>query len=55
MIMVKWEKTANNRWVCPYAENVSCSTRECNKCGWNPKVAEQRKEAYLQKQREKER
>lgn len=36
---------------CPYSEGVGCSApdrKNCCKCGWNPKVKEQRME-QLQK------
>lgn len=40
-----WERDADRKWICPYAENVSCHRRNCNKCGWNPKVEKERTEA----------
>ena len=36
---------------CPYApaHAVFCETKNCQKCGWNPEVAEARLEAVKQK------
>lgn len=36
---------------CPYAAKgaVWCETKHCDKCGWNPKVAEARLESIKQK------
>lgn len=41
---------AKHRWgveyagtgTCPHNNAVECSCRVCSKCGWNPKVAEER-------------
>lgn len=33
---------------CPFNEWVKCpEKKECNKCGWNPKVENERKELRL--------
>ena len=34
----------NNLWKCVNNEHVTCRDRNCEKCGWNPKVAEARLE-----------
>ena len=39
---LKWDKTTGDRWVCGYNIGVSCETRKCSTCGWNPEVAEAR-------------
>ena len=44
---LKWELVEDNRWQCPYEENVSCKLRKCTTCGWNPKVAEMRLKQFL--------
>ena len=36
-----WEKE-NNRWNCPYNEGVTCRSRRCVSCGWNPAVERMR-------------
>ena len=38
---------------CPYQETVACdlSERRCNKCGWNPEVAEQRLKRMFRERR----
>ena len=41
---LKWEKDIDGKWQCPYNEEVSCETRKCHKCGWNPRVAKARME-----------
>ena len=46
---LEWEKDAERKWMCPYAQNVGCRYRKCNKCGWNPEVAKARTEAYMEK------
>ena len=28
--------------LCQYNQGVECTNRECDRCGWNPKVSEQR-------------
>ena len=38
----KSEKSA----PCPYNDGVHCDTKDCWRCGWNPKVEKARKEAY---------
>ena len=45
-----WERIEEDgRWQCPYNLEVSCDVRYCNKCGWNPVVAEARFKAYMEK------
>lgn len=34
---------------CKYNEGVACEIQECEKCGWNPVVEEQRKAALITK------
>lgn len=41
---LEWEKDIDDKWQCPYNAEVSCKTRKCQKCGWNPEVAEARRE-----------
>lgn len=38
----KSEKSA----PCPYNEGCHCTSKDCWRCGWNPKVEKARKEAY---------
>jgi hypothetical protein len=40
------ERDADGKYICPYNEGCSCDTPECDKCGWNPKVAERRLRNY---------
>lgn len=42
-------------WECPYQSNVGCQTRECSKCGWNPKVAAARMEKFAQENKKDDR
>ena len=48
----KHTPTADGRWLCPYQDNVSCRLRSCETCGWNPKVAKARMEAFESKWKE---
>ena len=32
-------------YVCPFNQECRCERLECYKCGWNPKVEEERKKA----------
>jgi hypothetical protein len=45
----EWKRVETNEtmWVCPYNKSVECSFRKCDKCGWNPEVAERRIKDYL--------
>lgn len=43
---IEWKQN-NGKWVCPYANDVSCFAINCKKCGWNPEVAKERMEKYL--------
>jgi hypothetical protein len=36
-------------WECPYNKSVECSFRKCDRCGWNPEVAEQRRKEFMSK------
>ena len=45
---LNWVK-ADGLWECPYQMNVGCTFRKCDKCGWNPKVAEARTKAFMEK------
>ena len=38
---LNWKKI-NGVWVCPYKEEVGCTFRRCDVCGWNPEVAKAR-------------
>lgn len=40
---LQW-KCEDGRWVCPYHAHVSCRTRRCTSCGWNPEVERKRNE-----------
>lgn len=31
--------------ICPHNEAIKCNERRCGSCGWNPTVAQLRKEA----------
>ena len=42
---LKWTREGD-KWVCPYNEGVTCKSRRCDTCGWNPKVAAARREAF---------
>lgn len=35
------------RFVCPYNGACWCTQKICRACGWNPKVAQRRKEKLL--------
>ena len=44
---LEWKQSEEyGTWECPYQVNVGCLVRECSKCGWNPKVAQARLDAY---------
>lgn len=45
---LEW-KLVNGKWQCPYQKGVGCLTRYCDTCGWNPKVAEARTRAFMEK------
>ena len=34
---------------CPYNEGCYCTSKDCWRCGWNPKVEKARKEALDRK------
>lgn len=33
--------------ACPFNKAVICDEKKCGSCGWNPKVAQLRKEAMM--------
>jgi hypothetical protein len=37
--------------VCQYNDACQCITKDCDRCGWNPKVAQKRTQEFLQKQK----
>ena len=41
-----WSKRRHGKLTCLYNEWCRCTKRECGRCGWNPRVAEQRRAAY---------
>lgn len=42
-----WKKNKSYKSTsCPYNDGCFCTTKDCWRCGWNPKVAKARKEAY---------
>lgn len=44
---LSWEKGNGGLWNCPYAAHAGCKTRKCATCGWNPQVAEERRNRIL--------
>ena len=40
-------KREGGKIVCRYNQECRCEKLECYKCGWNPKVAKARQEAFL--------
>lgn len=38
-------KKERGMYVCSYNPECRCLKRDCYRCGWNPKVAQARKEA----------
>ena len=38
------KKKSHKRKQCPYNEGCYCHQKDCNRCGWNPKVAQARRE-----------
>ena len=45
---LNWKRGSGNLWDCPYNVGVGCEKRTCVRCGWNPKVAQERIEAFLE-------
>ena len=43
------KKSTAKLWDCQYQMNVGCDDRNCEKCGWNPAVAEARNDKILEK------
>lgn len=41
-------KVLADECLCYYNSEVLCSNRECENCGWNPIVEQQRKEALYE-------
>ena len=33
--------------ICPYNREVDCKSSKCDRCGWNPEVAQARLKAYV--------
>jgi hypothetical protein len=33
--------------ICPHNDACKCTTMDCERCGWNPKVDKRRKAAKL--------
>ena len=40
----KKKRKSEKNTSCPYNEGCACYTKDCWKCGWNPKVAQKRQE-----------
>lgn len=34
-----WKPKKYKVYDCPYNDGCHCSTMDCHRCGWNPKVA----------------
>lgn len=52
---IKFEKaTKYNKkpTVCPYNDACQCMVKKCNRCGWNPTVAQMRMDKALNRQSE---
>ena len=43
---IEWKRN-HGKWVCPYANDVSCFVRNCKQCGWHPEVAKERLEKFI--------
>ena len=43
------EFDVDGRIICPYNRGCSCEVQECDKCGWNPEVAESRLKKFKEK------
>jgi hypothetical protein len=39
--------TEKNTFVCPYNKEVDCDFANCEKCGWYPPVAKERKKEIM--------
>jgi hypothetical protein len=37
----------DGKYICPYNSECRCTELNCEKCGWNPKVAEERKKEFM--------
>ena len=37
--------------ICPHNDAVDCTTNKCERCGWNPTVAKERKRLILGEKR----
>lgn len=40
-------KRERGKFVCPHNSECRCEKLKCGECGWNPKVAKARKEAFF--------
>lgn len=47
---LNWKKV-HGVWKCPYNDAVGCTFRKCDKCGWNPEVADARTKAISRKRK----
>lgn len=41
--MPRVKKTWQDHETCKYNPEVNCECKQCQKCGWNPEVEQQRK------------
>lgn len=41
----EWIKGKDGKYACRYNQGCFCYTRNCERCGWNPAVAEERTKA----------
>ena len=42
---IRWRRSANTadvKWLCPFADGVSCRHRRCGSCGWAPGADQKR-------------
>ena len=40
-------KDYRNMEICPYNDGVGCANKTCEKCGWYPPVADERKKDLM--------
>jgi hypothetical protein len=50
-IKLEYVKVSNYKKYtgCPYNDALQCTVKNCNCCGWNPKVAKLRLNKFLRK------
>lgn len=41
----------HGQYICPHNEACRCDRMNCENCGWNPKVAKQRADAFMNQMR----